>query len=113
MIDGGWRGPAGQNARVEHGGLGTSMAAGPVVLDGGLATELERRGHDVTGALWSARLLRDDPRAIVDAHAAYLAAGARVLTSASYQGDRRPPRHRHHRALHPPARPARRRPPGL
>jgi S-methylmethionine-dependent homocysteine/selenocysteine methylase len=65
--------------------LATALAAGPVVLDGGLSTELESRGHDVTSALWSARLLRDDPAAIVAAHAAFSAAGAQVATTASYQ----------------------------
>jgi S-methylmethionine-dependent homocysteine/selenocysteine methylase len=35
--------------------------------------------------LWSARLLRDDPAAIVEAHAAFAAAGAQVATTASYQ----------------------------
>lgn len=55
------------------------------MLDGGLATELERRGHDLSGGLWSARLLDDDPAAIVAVHADYLRAGARVLTTASYQ----------------------------
>jgi homocysteine S-methyltransferase len=65
--------------------LASALAAGPVVLDGGLSTELESRGHDVTSALWSARLLRDDPGAIVDAHAAFAAAGAQVATTASYQ----------------------------
>jgi homocysteine S-methyltransferase len=62
-----------------------ALAAGPVVLDGGLSTELEARGHDVSSALWSARLLRDDPAAIVAAHAAFAAAGAQVATTASYQ----------------------------
>jgi homocysteine S-methyltransferase len=56
-----------------------------VLLDGGLATELEARGHDLSDARWSARLLEDDPEAIAAAHAAYLAAGARVLITASYQ----------------------------
>ena len=65
--------------------LATALAAGPVVLDGGLSTELEHRGHDVSSALWSARLLRDDPGAIRDAHAAFTAAGAQVATTASYQ----------------------------
>jgi homocysteine S-methyltransferase len=65
--------------------LAEALAAGPVVLDGGLSTELESRGHDVTSALWSARLLRDDPGAIADAHAAFAAAGAQVATTASYQ----------------------------
>ena len=56
-----------------------------VVLDGGLATELERRGHDLSSRLWSARLLADDPTAIRDVHRAYFAAGAEVATTASYQ----------------------------
>jgi homocysteine S-methyltransferase len=60
-------------------------ANGPIVLDGGLATELEAQGHDLTDGLWSARLLRDEPRAIEDAHAAYLRAGAQITTTASYQ----------------------------
>lgn len=56
-----------------------------VVLDGGLGTELERRGADLTDPLWSARLLADDPEAIIAAHLAYFWAGAQVATSASYQ----------------------------
>jgi homocysteine S-methyltransferase len=56
-----------------------------VVLDGGLATELEARGHDLRDALWSARLLADAPDAIVAAHRAYFAAGADVATTATYQ----------------------------
>lgn len=58
---------------------------GLVILDGGLATELEARGHDLTGALWSARLLLDAPEAIADVHAAYLEAGADCVVSSSYQ----------------------------
>ncbi|MGY1762811.1 homocysteine S-methyltransferase [Geodermatophilus sp. SYSU D00779] len=65
--------------------LATALAAGPVVLDGGLATELETQGHDLSSALWSARLLHDDPEAVVAAHAAFAAAGAQVATTASYQ----------------------------
>src|SRR5947209_19848306 len=61
------------------------VATGPVVLDGGLATELERRGHDVGSVLWSARLLRDDPGAIAAVHASFAEAGAQVATTASYQ----------------------------
>jgi homocysteine S-methyltransferase len=65
--------------------LAAALAEGPVVLDGGLSTELAARGHDVGSALWSARLLRDDPEAVVAAHAAFAAAGAQVATTASYQ----------------------------
>jgi len=65
--------------------LSAVLEAGPVVLDGGLATLLEARGHDLSSDLWSARLLRDDPDAIVAAHREFFAAGAQVATSASYQ----------------------------
>ncbi|WP_243696190.1 homocysteine S-methyltransferase [Labedella phragmitis] len=60
----------------------------PVVLDGGLGTLLESRGHDVSGRLWSARVLRDEPEAILGAHAEFFAAGAHVATTASYQVSR-------------------------
>ena len=65
--------------------LPDALVTGAVILDGGLSTELEACGHDVSSALWSARLLRDDPAAIVAAHAAFAAAGAQVATTASYQ----------------------------
>jgi homocysteine S-methyltransferase len=58
---------------------------GVVILDGGLGTELERRGADLGDPLWSARLLADDPEAIVATHLAYYRAGAQVATTASYQ----------------------------
>lgn len=56
-----------------------------VVLDGGLATELERLGADLPDALWSARLLVDNPLLIQRVHEAYFQAGADVATTASYQ----------------------------
>lgn len=56
-----------------------------LLLDGGLATELERRGADLGDALWSARLLMDDPALIQAVHESYFSAGADVATSASYQ----------------------------
>ena len=65
--------------------LADALVEGPVVLDGGLSTELEARGHDISSALWSARLLREEPEAIAAAHAAFAAAGAQVATTASYQ----------------------------
>lgn len=56
-----------------------------VLLDGGLATELERRGNDLSTALWSARLIEDAPGEIVAAHRAFAEAGAQVAITASYQ----------------------------
>ncbi len=62
-----------------------SGSAEVTILDGGLATELEARGHDLSDRLWSARILIDDPGAIEGVHDAYFAAGADVATTASYQ----------------------------
>ncbi len=56
-----------------------------VVLDGALATELERRGADLRDPLWSAKVLMEAPHLIRDVHADYYAAGADCATTASYQ----------------------------
>jgi homocysteine S-methyltransferase len=63
----------------------SALRAGPVILDGGLGTLLEARGNDVSTALWSARVLRDDPDEVRAAHAEFFAAGAQVAITASYQ----------------------------
>ena len=60
-------------------------ANGLVVLDGGLATELERRGADLNDSLWSAKLLIEQPELIRAVHLDYYKAGADVATTASYQ----------------------------
>ncbi|MGP4017214.1 homocysteine S-methyltransferase [Saccharopolyspora sp. 5N708] len=62
-----------------------SLSGPPMILDGGLATELEAHGHDLSDALWSARLLVDSPEEIVAAHASFFRAGASIATTASYQ----------------------------
>ncbi len=59
-----------------------------LIIDGGLATQLEAQGHDIGTSLWSAALLLNDPQAIVDAHRAFLEAGAECIISASYQASR-------------------------
>ncbi len=56
-----------------------------LVLDGGLSNALEDRGVDLSSALWTARLLRDDPQSVAAVHLDYFAAGADVATTASYQ----------------------------
>jgi homocysteine S-methyltransferase len=65
--------------------LAHALAAGPVVLDGGLSNQLEAQGADLRDDLWSARLLADDPAQITAAHAAYFAAGAQLVITSSYQ----------------------------
>jgi homocysteine S-methyltransferase len=59
-----------------------------LISDGGLATELEARGHDLSDALWSARLLVDAPQEIRAVHTAFFRAGAMIATTASYQVSR-------------------------
>ena len=56
-----------------------------ICLDGGLATQLEALGEDLSGDLWSAKLLQSDPDKILQAHADFLRAGADVIITASYQ----------------------------
>ena len=56
-----------------------------LIADGGLATELEARHHDLSDDLWSARLLVDEPEEIVAVHEAFFAAGAQIAITASYQ----------------------------
>ena len=58
---------------------------GTLVLDGGLATQLEAQGADLDDPLWSARILLEDPAQIVRAHLAFYRAGASIATTASYQ----------------------------
>lgn len=56
-----------------------------ILLDGALATELERRGADLRDPLWSAKLLLEAPALIRQVHDDYFAAGAQIAISASYQ----------------------------
>ena len=56
-----------------------------VVVDGAMATELEARGCDINDALWSAKVLTENPELIGQVHYDYYAAGADVGISASYQ----------------------------
>jgi homocysteine S-methyltransferase len=66
--------------------LRARVRRGEVVrLDGGLGTTLEQGGADVSSPLWSARLLVDEPDVLVEAHRAFVDAGAEVVLTASYQ----------------------------
>ncbi|MBU6335635.1 MAG: homocysteine S-methyltransferase [Chloroflexi bacterium] len=56
-----------------------------VILDGGLGSELRRRGCAVDGALWSAQVLLDAPALIRDLHREYFEAGADCAITATYQ----------------------------
>jgi homocysteine S-methyltransferase len=57
----------------------------PVILDGALATYLETLGADISGELWSAEILIENPSLIKKTHLDYYRAGANVAITASYQ----------------------------
>ncbi|PZH14968.1 homocysteine S-methyltransferase [Streptomyces sp. NTH33] len=71
--------------RAVTGDLAAALAAGPLVLDGGMSNQLESAGYDLSDELWSARLLAERPEAVTRAHLGYFEAGASVAITASYQ----------------------------
>ena len=50
-----------------------------------MASELERRGCDISGPLWSAHVLDSSPGAVKQVHLDYLRAGADCISTVSYQ----------------------------
>lgn len=56
-----------------------------MILDGGLGLELERRGFSYTTALWSGEALLGRPDLLLDIHRAFVAAGADIIETATYQ----------------------------
>jgi len=56
-----------------------------LVIDGALATELERRGYNLKDELWSAKVLLEKSEAIKQLHYDYFKAGADCAITASYQ----------------------------
>jgi homocysteine S-methyltransferase len=61
------------------------FVSSPVVIDGGMSTQLEQQGCRLEGELWTAQALLDNPDVIHVAHKAYVDAGAGVVISSSYQ----------------------------
>lgn len=61
------------------------IARRPLVIDGGLSTQLEAQGVDFNSPLWTAQALLDNPKTIERAHRAFVEAGADVIITASYQ----------------------------
>jgi len=57
----------------------------PLIVDGGLATELAARGMTLHPRLWSAGVFLDRPEEVERLHRDYIEAGAEILISASYQ----------------------------
>jgi homocysteine S-methyltransferase len=66
----------------------TTILSGILVLDGGMASELEHQGANIDGPLWSAHVLEDAPETIIAVHRTYIEAGADCIETASYQVSR-------------------------
>jgi homocysteine S-methyltransferase len=73
------------NAASFAAGLHAAPTGPFAIVDGGLSTALERRGHHPGGPLWTAQLVIDRPGEIVAAHSDFVEAGADIVISASYQ----------------------------
>ncbi|MCX8649532.1 homocysteine S-methyltransferase [Gilliamella sp. B2776] len=58
---------------------------GYIIIDGALASELQRRGSDLNDSLWSAKILIEQPELIQQVHYDYFKAGADCAITASYQ----------------------------
>lgn len=56
-----------------------------IIVDGALASELQRRGCDLNDSLWSAKVLIEQPELIRQVHYDYFSAGADCTITASYQ----------------------------
>jgi homocysteine S-methyltransferase len=57
----------------------------PVLLDGAMGTELQRRGARMDAPLWSAHALVEAPAIVRDIHLDYLRAGAQVITTNTFR----------------------------
>lgn len=57
------------------------------VLDGSMAAALKEQGIDSTGELWTAQALSDNIEAVYDTHYSYLAAGAQMILTNTYQAN--------------------------
>ena len=55
------------------------------LIDGGLSSELERLGARIEGELWTGQTLLADARLVEQAHRNFVAAGAEVVITSSYQ----------------------------
>ncbi|MFP8874940.1 MAG: homocysteine S-methyltransferase family protein, partial [Myxococcota bacterium] len=70
--------------------LQARLATGPpLLLDGAMGTELERRGVATELPLWSTQVLLEEPQRVAEIHREYAAAGAEILTANTFRTQRR------------------------
>ena len=63
----------------------------PVILDGGTATELQRRGWALSAPMWSsdALLSFDGQTDVIDIHKSYIEAGADIITTNTFRTNKK------------------------
>jgi S-methylmethionine-dependent homocysteine/selenocysteine methylase len=61
----------------------------PLILDGAMGTEIQRRGVDTGLPMWSANALFSKPALIQQIHTEYIEAGADIITSNTFRTTRR------------------------
>jgi homocysteine S-methyltransferase len=61
----------------------------PLILDGAMGTELQRRGVDTDIPLWSANALIGSPEIVLQIHKEYIEAGADIITANTFRTTRR------------------------
>ncbi|MBL0062730.1 MAG: homocysteine S-methyltransferase family protein [bacterium] len=65
-----------------------SLTARPILLDGALGSELERKGVACKLPLWTAEAILEAPEQVRAVHQAYADAGAHVLTAGTFRTTR-------------------------
>jgi homocysteine S-methyltransferase len=69
--------------------LGTLInSTDPIILDGGIGTELERLGAPMDHEAWCAVALETHPQLVRDVHRSYIDAGADIITVNTYAATR-------------------------
>ena len=62
--------------------------SGPIILDGGIGTELERLGAPMDHEAWCAVALETHPQLVRDVHRSYIDVGADIITVNTYAATR-------------------------
>ncbi|GAY76645.1 homocysteine S-methyltransferase [Sporolactobacillus inulinus] len=57
----------------------------PIILDGAMATEIEKHGIALDSELWSAAVIQEHPEVVKQVHLDYFKSGADIATTNTYQ----------------------------
>lgn len=60
----------------------------PLIIDGGMGTQLQYSGVPMDGKVWSSRTVLSHPEAVLDAHRVFIEAGAEVIIANTFAAAR-------------------------